>query len=201
MRAQLETANLELKALKSQERKLKDKLADYESRLQHTPQAERQYQDLSREHDNVMARFQQAKAKQMEAQIAQELEKERKAERFTLIEPPELPELPVKPNRKALMFLGFVLAIGMGLGYGFSAHALDGSVRGLRAVQNIVGESPLVAIPYHKTDSERSRDARYRVRAMVAFVVAVLCVLAMIHFLWKPLDVIWFVLLHRLGIS
>lgn len=201
IRSQIETANLELVALKTQEQRLQDKLSDYESRLQHTPQAERQYQDLTREHDNVMARFQQAKAKQMEAQIAQELEKERKAERFTLIEPPELPELPVKPNRKALMFLGFVLAMGMGLGYGFAAHALDGSVRGRRAIQHLVGESPLVAIPYYKTDSERSRDARYRVRAIVAFLVAVICVLAMMHFLWKPLDVIWFVFLHRIGIS
>jgi len=201
LRSQLETANLELKALKTQERKLQNKLADYENRLQRTPQAERQYQDLTREHENVMARYQQAKAKQMEAQIGQELEKERKAERFTLIEPPELPELPVKPNRKALMFLGFVLAIGAGLGYGFSAHALDGSVRGLRAVENLTGETPLVAIPYYKTESERSRDARYRARAIVAFLVLLVTLLLMVHFLWKPLDVIWFVLLHRLGIA
>ncbi|MBI1195094.1 MAG: lipopolysaccharide biosynthesis protein [Gammaproteobacteria bacterium] len=201
LRAQLESANLELKSLKTQERKLQEKMTDYESRLQKTPEAEREYRDLTREHDNILQRFQQAKAKQMEAQIAQELEKERKAERFTLIEPPELPELPVKPNRKALMFLGFVLAIGAGLGYGFSAHALDGSVRGLGAVESLTGELPLVAVPYLKTESERRRDSRYRARATMAFVVAVLGVLAMVHFLWKPLDVIWFVLLNRLGVS
>ena len=35
----------------------------------------------------------------MQAEVAQELEKDRKAERFSLGEPANLPEKPISPNR------------------------------------------------------------------------------------------------------
>ena len=45
-----------------------------------------------------------------------ELEKERKGEKFTLIDPAILPEEPVSPNRPAIIFLSLVLALGAGVG-------------------------------------------------------------------------------------
>ena len=42
----------------------------------------------------------------MEAQLAQNLETNRKGERFTLIEPPLPPEEPVSPNRLAVLIIG-----------------------------------------------------------------------------------------------
>ena len=46
------------------------------------------FRELSRDYDNARLKYQEIRAKQMEAQTAQNLETDRKGERFTLIEPP-----------------------------------------------------------------------------------------------------------------
>ena len=52
----------------------------------------------------------------MSADLAQNLESERKGERFTLIQPPELPVDPVSPNITAMVFLAVILGVSAGLG-------------------------------------------------------------------------------------
>ena len=55
------------------------------------PEIEREYRDLTRDYDNAQTRYREIKAKQMQAEVAQELEKDRKAERFSLGEPRNCP--------------------------------------------------------------------------------------------------------------
>lgn len=45
-------------------------------------------------------KYEEIRAKQMSARISENLEQENKAERFALLEPPLMPEKPIKPNRK-----------------------------------------------------------------------------------------------------
>ena len=51
------------------------------------PEIEREYHDLTRDYDNAQTRYREVKAKQMQTEVAQALEKDRKAERFSLGEP------------------------------------------------------------------------------------------------------------------
>ena len=199
LQAQLESTNSEQRALESQRQDLKAKLDDYEKRLTATPEAEREYAALTREHDATARRYQEISAKQMEAQVAQELERKSKGERFTLIDPPQLPELPVRPNRAAILFLGLVLSLGGGFGFTAVTENLDRSIRSTRTLVSLVGMPPLAVIPYIKTDREElQRKGRRKIYlAVTAAVVVVL--LLLVHFLWKPLDVIWFAGLRRLG--
>ena len=50
-------------------------------------------------------KYQEILSKQTEAQVAQNLEAERKGEKFTLIEPPQPPEKPVSPNSRLLIMI------------------------------------------------------------------------------------------------
>ncbi len=199
--AQLEAARSQLKALRAQRRSLKKKMADYESRLLRTPEAEREYQNLSRERENILRSYQEAQAKLTQARVAQELEEERKGERFSLVEPPLLPEKPIKPNRLALVFLGLVLSIGGGLGYGIVAQNLDRSVRGADMLESITGRPALTSVPYLETEAERSAHRRRRMLSIIGLIGIVAVVLAILHVYWKPLDVVWFILMRRLGLD
>ena len=66
------------------------------------PSIDQKYLELTSEYDNACARYKELKAKQTAANLAQSLESERKGERFTLIEQPQLPEQPATPNRLML---------------------------------------------------------------------------------------------------
>ena len=123
--AQIEAADTEIRSLKMKKQRLEGKLADYEQRLVQAPQVEREYRTLARDLQNAINEYQNVRAKQMSAQIAQQLEQESKGERFVIVEPPILPEEPVSPNRPAILFLSFVLALGCGIGYAAVAESLD----------------------------------------------------------------------------
>ena len=192
LQAQLEGFKTEYQSLTAQREQLKIKLAAYEKRLQESPEVERNYSLLNRDYQNSVARYQEIKKKQNEAQIGQELEKERKGERFSLIDPPELPEQPIKPKRPALIFLGLFLSIAAGVGYAAIGESMDSSVRGARGVANLLEAPPLSVIPYLRNSEDIARAQKTRKIVLVTLATSFVLFLALVHFFWTPLDVLWF---------
>jgi uncharacterized protein involved in exopolysaccharide biosynthesis len=167
-------------------------LNQYEKRLSETPDIERQYLELLRDYENASAKYRDLKAKELEANIAEQLEKKSKGERFSIIEPPMLPEKPVKPNRTAIGFLGFVLAVAGGLGYVLLAESMDKSVRGMKAVIALTGQPPLAVVPFLESDDATKAKKRRWLIAFLIFLAIIALALLLIHWLWTPLDVLWF---------
>ncbi len=192
LQAQVESVKSQMQAFVGQRESLKKKLAEYEKRVQQTPEVERKYLILKRDYENSVRRYQEIKAKQMEAQVGQELEKERKGERFSLIDPPQLPEEPVKPNRPAIIILGFLLSMGGGLGFAAVAESMDSSVRGVRSATELFNAPPLSVIPYLRNSEDMARDEKARKIIIAAIAGSFVLVILLAHFLWTPLDVLWF---------
>ena len=200
LESQLRGAEKELQTLRAKRNDLKAKLASYEARIEQTPQVERVYLDLNRDHENSLRRYQELKAKQMEAEVAQELEKGSKGERFSLIDPPQYPEKPHSPNRPAILLLGLLLSIGGGLGYGAMLESLDQSVKSRKALLSL-GVAPLLAtIPYMVNDADRSQKRKTRTLVATSGLAALVVVVVLVHMLWMPLDVLWYSILRRLSI-
>ncbi|MCG8325366.1 MAG: hypothetical protein MI673_07595, partial [Thiotrichales bacterium] len=199
LQTQLEAAGTELASLRTKEAEVRNKIQLYENRLTNSPDVEREYRSLIREYENALLKFKEIKAKQMEAQLAENLESEKKGERFTLIEPPLLPEEPNKPNRMALFILGFILSLGGSLGSLVVTESLDRGIYGRKGVERVLGELPLSVIPYIETSAERQR----RYMKYIAFLVFLLLLAALslylIHAYFKPLDVIWFIVARKAG--
>jgi polysaccharide biosynthesis transport protein len=198
MQAQLESTLFELKSLRAKRKELQSKIASYEQRLEQTPQVERQYLDLTRDHEASLARYREIKTKLMQAQIGEELEKDRKGERFSLIDPPQLPEQPSSPNRPAILLLGAVLALGGGIGSGAVLETLDNSVRGAKMLGALVNLPVLASIPYLETDRESRRRRRRMWITIMSIIAALAAAALLVHFLLTPLDVLWFRLLRVL---
>ncbi|BAV33927.1 lipopolysaccharide biosynthesis protein [Sulfuricaulis limicola] len=191
-KAQLEGFKSQTQALTAQREALKAKLFEYEKRLQQTPEVERNFLALNRDYENTVRRYQEIRQKQNEAQVGQELEKERKGERFSLIDPPQLPEEPVKPNRPAIIILGFLLSVGGGLGFAAAAESMDSSVRGVRGATELFSAPPLSVIPYLRNSEDLARVERKRKIVAMAIAGSFVLIVLLAHFLWTPLDVLWF---------
>ena len=192
LQAQLEATLSEMKSLRTKQAELRGKSASYEMRLVQTPQVEREYLDLTRDQETSVARYREIKTKQMQAQISQELEKDRKGERFSLIDPPQLPEKPSSPNRPAILLLGFVLSMGGGIASAAVLENVDASIRSSKALAGLLQAPVLAVIPYMHTREEKLRQRRVVWITMGSSVVGIIVVLLLIHFYWTPLDVLWF---------
>ena len=198
--SQIAGVKSEIESLKIQREEVLKKIAELEQSLYSAPQVEREYLVLKRDYENAVVRYQKTKAKQMQADVAKQLEAESKGEKFTLIDPAALPEKPVSPNRPAIIFLGFVLALGSGLGFAIVADAISGTVRGARSIQRSLGSLPLSIIPYEMNLQDRVRSRRVKKRVVILFVAVILFALLFIHFVVSPLDVLWFRILRKIDI-
>ncbi len=119
-------------------------------------------------------------------------------ERFTLIEPPVVPDKPVEPNRPAIMLMGLLLSFAGGFGNLTIWEVMDKGVRGARAVQMITHTPPLAVIPFIPTRAERRRRVRKRAIIVAAAVVFMVMGVVAVHFFVRPLDLLWFTLLRKL---
>ena len=198
---QLASAKTTLEHVRKSQAKLEKQAREYTARIERTPKLEPVYQSLLRDRDNTAQKFQEYRSRVLEAQMAEELELGRKGERFSLVEPPTLPESPVRPNRKAILFLGLVLAMAGGLGSGALAEALDGSIYTADRLREVTKMAPLTVIPYLRTvEEERAGGRRARLLGMGAVVLTVAS-LGFVHVFLLPLDVLWFVALRAMRLD
>lgn len=200
VQSQLAATDSEIKSIKTQREEVLEKINQIEKSLYEAPQVEREYLVLKRDYENAVLRYQQTKAKQMQADVAKQLESESKGERFTLIEPATLPEKPVSPNRPAIIFLGFILALGSGLGFAVVADTISGTIHGARSIQRKLGALPLSVIPYELNLQDKIKTKRVKKRVIVLFFAIILVAVLFLHFFLSPLDVLWFRILRKIDI-
>jgi uncharacterized protein involved in exopolysaccharide biosynthesis len=192
LKSQIETAGIQIRLLEERKRKLHDKIDELESQLIQLPKIEGEYRALIRDYQNTTARYQDIKAKQMTAEVAQSMEKERKGEKFTLIDPATYPEEPISPNRTLIIILSLVLSLGAGLGSAAIAESMDSAVRGTKGLVSVLQMAPLAVIPYLASEADTRKEG-IRKRVIIGAVIAgIVVVLLLIHFLVSPLDVLWF---------
>lgn len=200
-KARVDGIRAELESLTQKRALLKKRLNAYEERLRTGPTIEDKYRDLQREYENTSMKYREVKAKQMEAQLSKSLESEQKGEKFTLIEPPLMPEKPVKPNRIVIGIIGLLLSLGLGVGVVMLRESLDSSVKDRDHLTEIMGLAPLAVIPYIVNAADLSTQKKQKQIAFVASIVALVVIATGVHLLLMPLDVLWFIALRRFGIS
>ena len=199
LKSQLASVNTEIESLNFTRGRVQSKMEELRQSLRQSPLVEKEYLDLIQDLDNTNIRYREVSAREMEAQISQQLEMERKGERFTLIDPPQEPLQPVSPNRIAIMVLGVVLALASGFGAVALTEMLDSTINSSKAVTAILGVEPLASIPYFESHKEYQSDkTRRRTLLIIMAIVGILAVVAF-HFIVMPLDVFWYKLLRVVG--
>ncbi|MBK8970377.1 MAG: hypothetical protein IPM37_02975 [Hahellaceae bacterium] len=197
---QIKNLKVERESLDTKYRELQAKREEYENRLATSPVIENQYRDLLQALETRTLKYREIRAKQQEANLAFSLETEQKGERFTLLEPALTPEHPVKPNRKAVFLLGMLLSFGLAAGAVYLKETTDRSVHRKDDLKALLGAMPLATVPYIDTPYEQ-HDSRKQGRHLKVSTLAVLISgIVLFHFLIKPLDVIWFMLMRKLGV-
>jgi len=200
---QLKTLQMEKSALQVQLVQMTEQIEVLNQAALQAPTVEREYNNLLRNREVAIAKLLDLRVKLKEAELASELEERRQGQRFTLIDPPALPEEPKSPNRLAIMFLGIILAIGSGLGTGVLLEATDQSIRSDKKLTVLMGVAPLVTIPYIDTPDEKEAKRPEKKLYMLfgGGLLGFVVLLTLVHIFYKPLDVLWFVVLRKLGLG
>lgn len=195
--SQLSSLRSEIDSVKRQLNDIKTKKQQYESRIGSSAQIEGQYKDMLAEQANLESKLNDLTQKTMDAKVASGLEKDQKGERFTLIEPPRLPERPFKPNRLAIVMIGIVLATGVGIGFAAVTEFLDDAIHSPSALTRttqipVLGEIPAITTMFDLTGQQTKHH-----RVLIGILIAAACGLLAFHFFVMDLGMFWAKLLMK----
>jgi polysaccharide chain length determinant protein (PEP-CTERM system associated) len=143
----LVTVRSQLATLRHREAEITKQIRFFEKRVEDTPATEQKFADLRRDYDISLRNYQTLLEKKLHAKLSENLEKRQKGERFTVIDPANLPERPFKPNRPAVALLGPLGGLGVGVGIVFLIEFLNPAFRKPEDFEGVLQIKVLSTIP------------------------------------------------------
>jgi succinoglycan biosynthesis transport protein ExoP len=198
IQAKISADNLRLKSLEEQKETLQKTIAENEGAMIQTPKVEQSLDELIRERDSAQKKYEEILNKKMNAQIAQSMESENMSEHFSLLEPPLLPEKPVKPNRLKIILFGFILALFSSGGTVMALESIEKRVRGTELLSSVLGARPLVVIPYIIVQAEEDRRKKLWKTGISAAAILFVLMLVAVNYLYMPLNTLFIKVLAKL---
>jgi polysaccharide chain length determinant protein (PEP-CTERM system associated) len=145
---------LEAKRLKEEEKELKGQMSLYQRRIEDTPKREQEIVLLTRDYELLKTNYQSLLDKNLQAQMAENLERKQKGEQFKILDPAVLPEKPIKPDRNKILLIGGLLGIVLGIGLTWFRESLDQSFRTVSDLEDYLGIPVWATIPNLKEEKK-----------------------------------------------
>jgi uncharacterized protein involved in exopolysaccharide biosynthesis len=140
---------------------------------------------LVAQQESLQKNLDAASAKLAAARLGESLEKDQQSEKLEVVEPPTVPQDPIKPNRLKIMMLALALAIAAGAGAIFLAEILDNGIRRSNELLSVVDGQLIVSIPYITTVAEL-RSQRLRRYTLIGTGILILIGVAVVAYLFLP---------------
>ena len=129
--------------LANQEREIKKQIADFENEAMQASEKELAYNIYQRNVNTSQQLYDILLSQVKESNILQSSD----ASNLTIVETADLPEQPVKPNRKRNFLLSLVLGILGGVGLAFFLEYLDQTIRNEEDAERLLGYSVIAVVP------------------------------------------------------
>ncbi|MBF0258994.1 MAG: chain-length determining protein [Desulfamplus sp.] len=198
--SQLSGTRSDMASVREQIAQFKRQADEFRAKTSATPKIEETYSRMVSDINNLKSKYNELQQKMMEATLSLSLQTEQKGERFTLIEPARLPEKPYKPNRLAIVLIGFVLGIGAGVGLAALVEFSDTSFRNAESLERVTGFPVLAEIPQIITFKDKvKRTVKWSI-GIVLFAALVTGGLAAFHFYVMDLNVLTSKVMNRLSL-
>jgi len=187
LQTQLKLIDKEILAIQNDISKTKGEIAHYRQRIEEGPKIEQRLTDLNRDYEEASENYQSLLEKKLQAELAENLESTQKGEQFRILEPANLPEKPYKPNIIKALGMGFMLALGSGLGLAYLREYMDPTFWSRKNLEATLELPVLGSVPEVNTRPER----RWRIIKRIAaacVVIGMLSVLVYSLLLLRKLD-------------
>ena len=157
LKSKIASVDSRLMSLRDQEGELNDRIVNLQSQILKTPEVEQRLSQISFDYQAVSKEYDEVRSKLQQAELAENLESQKMAERFILLEPPKVPEIPNRPKRIKYLVMAIFLSLGGGIAVAFAAEILDSRVQDPRMLAALIGEKPFAVLPYIERPHERPR--------------------------------------------
>jgi succinoglycan biosynthesis transport protein ExoP len=130
LKSQVALADKEIAARKDIAERVAQEISNIQGRLTNIPVREQEIAEITRDLDSAKGNYRSLLDKDTSAEMATDMERRQKSERFTLLDPARVPEKPFKPNRTAFIGLGTLFGSILALGFAIGREAKKGALLG-----------------------------------------------------------------------
>ena len=169
-----------IKEREALEAKLRQSVADYQTRVESVPQRETEWTELTRDYGIVQQAYLALLTKSQESRIAANLEKRGVGEQLKITHRPTRPSQPASPNRPLIVLLGIVIGLGLGAVTVVGLEVLDTAFRSDVEVAAVLRLPVLAMVPVFQTTRVRGRTRR-----RVAWASAAALVVVIVAVVWR----------------
>ncbi len=203
MEARLAVIRRQMDLVEERRAEIRQTIENYEELLTRAPEVEVAYNRIAGALQDARAQRNSLLQKEQSARLSEAIETEERGERFSLIEPANLPGVPEEPDRKLIVLVGLVLGIGAGGGAVAARHLLDDTVSGAGEIAAEIGFEPIGIVPNITTPADRMLRLGRRLTVMAAIVVVAGGGAWYVHTRVVPLDIagltVWDEVVARVG--
>ena len=196
--AQINALNIEIEAIKNNEKKIIESLAEYEKRIEHAPTVENELNALTRDYETLKDKYKEILNEVMSAQVALNVEGMQKGQRFIIASPAYLPTKPFKPNRLAIIIVGLLIGLGTSTMLTALQESIDDSIKTPSQIKEILNAPVLSSISYIITDREKRVKRLKRVTWLFFAALGVVACLYFVNQYVIKLEYLWSIILERL---
>jgi uncharacterized protein involved in exopolysaccharide biosynthesis len=132
--------------LANERRQIESGINSYQSRVDASPIREQEIAQLLRDYDTAKEHYKSLLEKTYSAQMAAELEHQQEGGTFTMLDPARTPDLPIGPNRPALIGGFTVFALFLGIGAAALRELLDSTVKSEASLSRLLPDVPILGV-------------------------------------------------------
>lgn len=182
LKSQLKENQLEISNDTASQKQLQAQVTQYQRRLNLTPVREQQLTDLQRSYDLAKQNFDSLFAKKSESALATDLQKNQQGEQFRLIDPPNLPDKPVSPNRLKIALGGLFGGVFAGAVLAFFIEKKDGSFHSEEQLRANFDFPLVLGLPISLSQKQkRMRSLKIGLEWLAGVVVALAVIAAQVY--------------------
>lgn len=167
--AQIATMTAELKTRQADQQKILAQLDLVQARLRRLPLREQEMAEVTRDYEISKGNYHSLQDKIFAADMASEMESRQKSERFTVLDPAQIPEKPVSPDRPLFAIAGSLGGLVLSVGFWLFCDIRKNKLVGEWELPD--GAVVLGRVPYLGTEGPGAR--RFFQRGLVAASVTV----------------------------
>lgn len=152
LKSQIALADHEIQQRTKEREGIVKAISTLQARIEQLPVREQEMAELTRDYEESKSNYKSLLDKKVAASMATDMERRQEGERFTLLDPPRVPEKPISP-KMPLLLIGCVASVVLGLGLAAATETKKNAVLGeweLPEGTPVLGRVPYIEPPRRK---------------------------------------------------
>lgn len=191
LQVQLREIDVNIRQIRDEQAKMPAEITKYQRWIEATPVREAEWNALTRDYTELRRHYDQLVAQNLQAQSAENLERNQKGSKFKIVDPARLPEKPSKPNFLRILLVALAAGLGVSVGSLVLLDFIDTSFKDVGELEEYIGVPVICALPFIEKEEEIKKDKRKNLLIVVLVsLYAVILITALVVMFFKGMIII-----------